>query len=180
MDFPNLETERLTLVQITQANVIEIFSIFSNDEVIRYYGMNAFTEKVQAEKMIESFQTRFENQHGMRWGLIEKESNELIGTIGLNNLIIASKRTEIGYDLLPAYWRKGYASEAINKVITYCYQNLGLYRIGAIIFPENIASSSLLEKIGFKMEGKLRGYLFQGNESHDVNVFSLLKSDWEK
>ncbi|WP_088072263.1 GNAT family N-acetyltransferase [Gottfriedia luciferensis] len=180
MDFPILETERLSFIQITQEYVNEIFSIFSNDDVIQYYGMSPFTEKDQAVKMIESFQTRFENLQGMRWGIVEKKSNQLIGTIGLNNLVLHAKRTEIGYDLLPTYWRNGYMAEAIKAIMSYCFENLELYRIGAIIFPENIASSSLVEKLGFKKEGLLRGYLVQNNHSRDLNVFSIIKPEWEK
>ncbi len=180
LDFPILETERLSLVQITQKHVDEIFSIFSNEEVIKYYGMDPFTEKDQAVKMIDSFQTRFDNQQGIRFGIVEKESKKLIGTIGLNNLVLHARRTEIGYDLLPEYWRKGFMSEAIKEITSYCFDKLGLYRIGAYIFPENKASSTLVEKIGFQKEGLLRGYLVQGDQSHDLNVFSFIKPDWKK
>ncbi|PGL68865.1 GNAT family protein [Bacillus sp. AFS055030] len=180
MDFPILETERLSLMQITQKNVDEVFSIFSNKELMKFYGMDPFTEKDQAVKMIDSFQTRFENQQGMRFGIVEKESKKLIGTIGLNNLVLHARRTEIGYDLLPEYWRKGYMSEAIKEITSYCFNQLGLYRIGAIIFPDNTASSTLVEKLRFRKEGLLRGYLVQGDQSYDLNVFSLIKPDWEK
>ncbi|QKE72603.1 GNAT family N-acetyltransferase [Arthrobacter citreus] len=179
MEFPILETERLFLVQITQKNVDEIYSIFSNKEVIKYYGMDPFTEKDQAVKMIDSFQTRFENQQGMRWGIVEKESKKLIGTIGLNNLVLHAKRTEIGYDLLPTFWRRGYMFEAIKEITAFCFDKLGLYRIGANIFPDNTGSSTLIEKLGFQKEGLLRGYLVQSDQSHDLNVFSLIKPDWE-
>ncbi|PGS53481.1 GNAT family N-acetyltransferase [Bacillus sp. AFS041924] len=180
MEFPVLETERLSLRQITHKNVDEIFSIFSNEEVIKYYGMDPFTEKDQAVKMIDSFQTRFENLQGMRFGIVEKESKKLIGTIGLNNLVLHSRRTEIGYDLLPEFWRKGYMSEAIKEITSYCFEKLGIFRIGANIFPDNTASSTLVEKVGFKKEGLLRGYLVQNDQSYDLNVFSLIKPDWEK
>ena len=46
-----------------------------------------------------------------------KETNVLIGTIGLNNLQLWSKRSEIGYDLHPRYWGNGYASEALEKLL---------------------------------------------------------------
>ena len=55
----------------------------------------------------------------MRWGIVWQETGELIGTVGLNNLALHSKRTEIGYDLLPAHWRKGIVTEAVEAVIDY-------------------------------------------------------------
>ena len=48
-------------------------------------------------------------------GIVLKETNTLIGTIGLNNLQLWSKRSEIGYDLHPRYWGNGYASEAAGN-----------------------------------------------------------------
>lgn len=180
MTFPILETNRLMLIEIEDKHLDEIYQIFSNEAVTKYYGMSPFTNESQAKVMIESFSTRFENKLGMRWGIVEKESNRLIGTIGLNNLSLSGKRTEIGYDLLPTFWGKGMMSEAINEVITYCFQTLSLFRIGAVIFPKNIASSKVIEKFGFQKEGLLRGYIYQNEESHNVFVYSLLKTDWEK
>jgi len=180
MTFPILETKRLMLIEIEDKHFDEIYQIFSNEEVTKYYGMCPFTNETQAKVMIESFRTRFENKQGMRWGIVEKETNRFIGTIGLNNLLLTGKRTEIGYDLLPTFWSKGFMSEAISEVIIYCFQTLSLFRIGAVIFPENIASSKVIEKFGFQKEGLLRGYIYQSGESHNVYVYSLLKTDLEK
>ncbi|MEH6939252.1 GNAT family N-acetyltransferase [Bacillus sp. JJ664] len=180
MTFPILETSRLMLIEIESKHLDVIYQIFSNEDVTKYYGMSPFTNESQAKVMIESFRIRFENKQGLRWGILDKETNHLIGTIGLNNLLLSSKRTEIGYDLLPTFWGNGIMSEAINEVITYCFETLSLFRIGAVIFPENIASMKVIEKLGFQKEGLLRGYIYQNEESHNVFVYSLLKTDWEK
>ncbi|MZF04828.1 GNAT family N-acetyltransferase, partial [Bacillus anthracis] len=82
----------------------------------------------------------------IRWGIVLKETNTLIGTIGLNNLQLWSKRSEIGYDLHPRYWGNGYASEAAREIIHYGFQDLGLFRIGAITYPENVTSCKMLCK----------------------------------
>ena len=62
---------------------------------------------------------------GIRWEIVLKETNVLIGTIGLNNLQLWSKRSEIGYDLHPRYWGNGYASEAAREIIDYGFKDLG-------------------------------------------------------
>lgn len=180
MLFPSLETNRLRLIEITEANASEIFNIFSNEDVIRYYGMDSFHTMKQASLIIDLFSKRFQNKQGIRWGIVKKDTNEFIGTIGLNNLQVASKKAEIGYDLLPDFWRRGYVYEAIKEVITYSFQILEIYRIGAVTYPENEASSNLLYKAGFQKEGELRGYLFQNGQSHDAFIFSILKTDWNK
>ncbi len=98
MAFPILETERLRLVEIEQSYCQKIYEIFSLDEVTCYYGMNSFTEFGQASRMIESFSKNYFEKKAIRWGIVLKETNVLIGTIGLNNLQLWSKRSEIGYD----------------------------------------------------------------------------------
>lgn len=106
------------------------------------------------------------------------ETNTFIGTVGLNNLTTQSKRAEIGYELHPAHWRKGVATEAIEAVLNYSFNDLGLFRMGAVTFPNNTSSNNLLEKVGFTKEGILRGYLYQYSKSHDAYVFSMLRTDW--
>ncbi|QPA32491.1 GNAT family N-acetyltransferase [Thermaerobacillus caldiproteolyticus] len=179
MLFPTLETERLHLVEIGQQHSQKYYEIMSLDEVTRYYGMENLKSIEEAAKMIDSFKNNFLSNRGTRWGIILKENQEFIGTVGLNNLSLPNKRAEIGYEIHPDYWRQGFTSEAVKEVLRYSFEELGLYRIGAVTYPENIASSSLLKKLGFKEEGLLRGYIYQKNRSHDAFIFSLLRTEWK-
>ncbi|WP_028411250.1 GNAT family N-acetyltransferase [Bacillus sp. 123MFChir2] len=179
MMFPILETKRLRLIEINHTYSSKIYDIFSIEEVTRYYGMNCFTKMEQAVRMIDSFAKNFQEKRAIRWGIVVKETGDFVGTVGFNNLQLWSKRAEIGYDIHPAFWRKGYASEAVKEVLAYGFQELDLFRIGAITYPENEASSYLLLKLGFQKEGLLRGYIYQNQHSNDAFVYSILKTDWE-
>ena len=178
MKFPELETARLRLVQIHAEHIDALFGILSKDQVTKYYGMDSLEDRVIAEKMVEAFQTGFEAQRSYRWGLEVKETGKFIGTIGLNNYNSGAKKTEIGYELHPEFWRKGLAKEAVLEVIRYAFEELGLHRMGAVTYPANETSSGMLKGIGFKEEGTLRGYLYQRGESHDALIFSLLAPEW--
>lgn len=178
MEFPILETERLFLKKVEESDAEQFFDILSRDEVTIYYGMDSLVHPEEAVEMIRAFHTRFTMKHGMRWAIHFKETNEFIGTIGLNNLNLYSKKAEIGYELHPDYWRRQLMQEAIRSVLSYAFAELGLYRIGAVTFPENSSSNRLLEKLGFTLEGRLRGYLYQRKQSHDAFIFSLLSTEW--
>lgn len=180
MEFPELHTDRLQLTRIKKEHTNAFFDIMSRDEVTHYYGMESLENKKQATEIIESFQKGFESQQSIRWGVIEKESHSFIGTVGLNRLHLLGKKAEIGYEIHPDYWRKGYASEAVKKILDYSFEELDLYRIGAITFLENDSSKELLRKLGFEKEGILRGYLYQRKQSHDAVVYSIIKPDWVK
>ncbi|RFB13565.1 N-acetyltransferase [Bacillus sp. HNG] len=173
--FPKLETERLRIREIVHSDAQGIFDCFSNHDVTRYYGQDPITELKQAEQFVEFFEKSYIEKRGIRWGIELKEREGLIGTIGFNAWSPKHKRAEIGYELHPQYWRKGYISEAASEVIRYGFNELGLTRIGAVVFLENEASNDLLKKLGFEKEGVLRNYMYQNGVPHDTNVYSLLK-----
>jgi [ribosomal protein S5]-alanine N-acetyltransferase len=100
--------------------------------------------------------------------------------VGLNGLQLKNKRAEIEYELHPDYWRMGLSSEAIKEVIRFSFTQLDLYRIGAVVYPENEASINLLLNLSFTKEGLLRGYINQNEQFHDTYVLSLLKPEWIK
>jgi len=64
-------------------------------------------------------------------------------------------------------------------VLRFSFNHLDLYRVGAVVYPENEASVTLLTKLGFTKEGLLRGYIHQNEQFHDTYVLSLLKHEWK-
>lgn len=109
----------------------------------------------------------------MRWGIEVKGEKGLIGSIGFNAWSPKHKRAEIGYEIHSDYWIKGYMSEAIDKILSFGSQNLGLTRIGAVVFIENDASNILLSKMGFEREGILKNYMYQSGKAYDTFVYGF-------
>jgi len=176
--FPLFETERLVLRELVEDDAQYILNCFSNDEVLRYYGQKPLTSIEQVKHIIGNFSRSFEEKSGVKWGIELKETGTVIGTIGFQEWSLEHKRANISYALFPENWGKGYASEAIEQVISYCFQELGLERIGAVVFIENEASNNLLTKIGFQKEGVLKNYMYQNGVAHDTNIYSLLKNNY--
>ncbi|MDQ7724097.1 GNAT family N-acetyltransferase [Bacillus halotolerans] len=174
--FPVLETGRLILRELTEKDAEAIFTCFSNHGVTRYYGLDPFESIDQAKTMIHQFADNYQEMRGIRWGIERKDTKELIGTIGFHALAPKHKRAEIGYEISPANWRNGYASEAILEIVSFGFDILELTRIGAVVFMENEASNRLLLKMGFEKEGVLKQYMYQSGVPYDTNVYSMIKS----
>ncbi|MBT2695420.1 GNAT family N-acetyltransferase [Bacillus sp. ISL-55] len=174
MVFPILETDRLTLREITEEDAEDLFFNFSNAKVMKHYGSEPLENIEEARGLIHSFQVGFYENKGIRWGIQLKSQKSLIGTVGFHALSSKHRRAEIGYELHPTYWGKGLATEAIGKAVEYGLNEMKLKRIGAIVFLENTTSNELLLKLGFKKEGMLRSYMVQAGVSYDTNVYSLL------
>ncbi|RLL48352.1 N-acetyltransferase [Oceanobacillus piezotolerans] len=175
--FPTLKTDRLVLREISKDDAAGIFACFSNENVTRFYGQETLGRIEEAEAFVDFFEKNYKDKRGIRWGITIKGSQNIIGTIGFNAWSPKHKRAEIGYEIHPDYWRKGYASEAVLKVIQYGFDELGLFRIGAVVFINNQASNKLLSKLGFQKEGVLRDYMHQNGEVYDTYVYSLLKNN---
>ncbi|MCJ8010282.1 GNAT family N-acetyltransferase [Paenibacillus sp. KQZ6P-2] len=174
--FPELTTERLRLREITPQDEERIFDCFSNYEAMRYYGQDPFHHLEEAGKLITFFADSYRDKRGIRWGMERKEEPGLIGTIGFNAWSPKHRRADIGYEIHPDYWRKGYASEAAEAIIAYGWGVMNLARIGAVVYTDNAASNAMLVKLGFQQEGILRSYMVQDGLSHDTNVYSILNA----
>jgi ribosomal-protein-alanine N-acetyltransferase len=182
--FPVLETNRLRLDKLVNDDSNSLFDLFSDISVVEYYDLEAFTELSQASNLIEFFNTRFKDNVGIRWAIRLKETNQLIGTCGFNTWSPKMKNAVIGYDLLPKFWGKGYSTEAVHEIIKSAF--LGelpcgeLNRIQGDTVPGNLASESLLLKVGFKEEGIRRQSGYWKNKFHDLKCFGLIKSDYSE
>ncbi|KRF62627.1 acetyltransferase [Bacillus sp. Soil768D1] len=175
--FPILETERLILREITKEDAEGIFACFSNENVTRYYGQETLENIEEAEKFVDFFSNNYNEKRGIRWGIEKRETKGIIGTIGFNAWLPKHKRAEIGYEIHPEQWGKGYASEAVSRVLTYGFDVMNLTRIGAVVFLNNEASNKLLTNIGFQKEGVLKKYMYQNGVAHDTYVYSLLRNN---
>lgn len=169
--FPILETKRLSLREITEADTNGIFACFSNEEVTKYYGQDSLKTAEEAKQFVDFFAHNYQEKRGIRWAIERKDTKEFIGTIGFNGLTLKHKRAEIGYEIHPTHWRKGFAKEAVQEVLSYGTTELGLTRIGAVVFLENTASNQLLENLGFVKEGILKQYMYQNGVAYDTNIY---------
>lgn len=176
--FPVLETERFILRKLETEDAQEVFDYFSKDEVTKYYDLESFTDIKQAVELIERWGMRFEEEKGYRWGIALKENDKIIGSCGYHNWDKEHFKAEIGFEVAPAFWRKGVMSEVIKPVLKFGFENMELNRIEAFYDPENIASKTCLEKAGFVYEGTLRQAAFEKGKFCHASVCSLLREEF--
>ncbi|MDX8345165.1 GNAT family protein [Rossellomorea sp. YZS02] len=176
--YPVFETERLILRQITMNDIDFLYELYTSEEVLAYFGMSPIDSKDVAVSMVENYEKHLESGGPMRFAIVEKQADKMIGTCGFHAISKAYKRCEIGYDLTPDQWGKGIMGEALSPLISYLFSDKGMNRVGAVIVPYNKASSRVVEKLGFKQEGLLREYILQDGHAYDANMYSLLKKEW--
>jgi RimJ/RimL family protein N-acetyltransferase len=103
-----------------------------------------------------------------------REDGCLIGGIGLRPSPAAVHRADIGYWIAQPYRGKGLATAGVRALVAYGFSELGLKRIEATSFPDNIASHRVLEKAGLKREGLLVGYHLKNGSLIDACMFATV------
>lgn len=172
--FPVLETNRLLLRNLTHNDVGDVYDIRSNPVTMLYIPRPIAKTKDDALaviNMITGFTTANER---INWAITEKGNDKLIGIIGFVNFKPESHRGEVGYVLNNQYLRKGIMYEALQAVLGYGFNTLGLHSVEAIIRTDNIASMQLVEKSGFNREAHFRDYIFHNGRYWDEYVYTLL------
>jgi ribosomal-protein-alanine N-acetyltransferase len=110
---------------------------------------------------------------------IDALSGGLAGVININNIVRnASLSGQLGYYAFVPHAGSGLMREGLALVIARAFRELGLHRLEANIQPGNRRSIALVEGLGFRREGKARGFLKIGNRWRDHERWALLKEDW--
>lgn len=173
--FPEILTERMILRKINEADAEQIFKLRSDEEVMKYIGKKPIVSIEEAKAFMNLITESLTKNDGITWAMTMKESPEkLIGTIGLWRIIKDHFRAEIGYMLLPLYWRKGLMKEAILQLISFGFNELKLHSIEGRINPLNIASGTILESTGFVKEAHFKEDFFFNGKFEDTAIYSIL------
>jgi [ribosomal protein S5]-alanine N-acetyltransferase len=161
--FRELETKRMLLRNIAYEDRDFVLDQFSNVAVNTYlYDSEPLADIHDAEEIIE-FYLQPEPRPHHRWILVTREGTK-IGTCGFHCWNRSEGRCEIGYDLNPDFWGKGFMEEAIRAALRFAENDMKIRRVDACIYPENEKSLKLAERLGFEFTGETRSLTFRGEE----------------
>jgi beta-phosphoglucomutase-like phosphatase (HAD superfamily)/GNAT superfamily N-acetyltransferase len=144
-------TENLIIRELTEEDVDALYLIRSDPEIRQYLYDSETDINVEKDKLRAYIKNVYDYYGFGLWGVFLKSSGCLIGQCGielkkLNGEVIH----ELGYLLSKAYQGQGYAFEFVTAVINYCFRELGLNKITAVIAEDNERSIHLAEKVGMK------------------------------
>ena len=177
-NLPVLETKDLLLRPIRMKDAEDIFAFASDPEVARYVLWDPHRSLSDTRNYIRYLRAQYRRGEPSSWGIVDRASGHVIGTIGLMYFSRVHRSCEIGYSLSRAYWNRGYATQALHAVIACVFEHLpDLQRIEAQHDVRNPASGKVMEKCGMLREGILRSRLMNKNELIDVALYSILRSD---
>jgi len=172
--FNTITTDLFLLRSIVESDIDQVFKGLSNDEVIKYYGVNYKTLEETKEQM-DWFNNLAFQEIGIWLALCAPDNSIFYGAVGLNNLSIIHQKAELGFWLLPEFWGMGLMSKAVPLICNYAFQNLGLNRIEAFVETENQGSKNLLTKLDFDHEGTMKDCEKKQNKFISIDIYALFK-----
>ncbi len=177
MSTPILETPRLHLRPWTLADAPTFARLSDDPEIADHTGTFLYPQPDGwAHKRITRYLESTQSSTGYSFAVCLLDSLEVIGECGIT-VEARHGRGELGYWCSAAHRGNGYITEAARAVMTFGFDTLGLQRIQASHFPRNPASGRILEKLGMKREGLLRGYYLKNNVPEDVIYYAVLSVD---
>ena len=176
---PELSSPRLRLREVRDDDAAALFAIHSDARVMRYWSYPAWTELAQAEQKIADIQRQRRELDMLVWAIADADTDLLIGSSAIFYMDLTQARAEIGYSLHPDWQGRGLASEALQLVLGYVFNELGLRRVEADIDPRNLPSCRLVDRFGFVREGLLRERWHVNDEICDSAIYGLLRQDFK-
>ncbi|MFC0006770.1 GNAT family N-acetyltransferase [Micromonospora siamensis] len=129
--------------------------------------------------LAETVHQRRLDGEGVHLAVVEGASGEIVGSVGLRDTDWRAGRSEIGYGVRASRRGRGHATEAARAVGRWALTDGGMRRVQLHARLDNIASLRVAEQAGYQREGTLRLAQWDGEEAHDLAVFSMIAADLE-
>ncbi len=174
-----ITTPRLVLREFATDDWPDVLTYQSDPRYLRFYAWAERTESdvqdfvqmfvdQQAEKPRRKFQLAITLPNGER----------VIGNCGIRRKLENNREADIGFELAPEYWGRGYATEVTLAIVNFGFRELELHRISSWCIADNGASARVLEKVGLRPEGRLRQDDYFKGRWWDTLLYGLLESEW--
>lgn len=176
----SLTTERLSLKLVEQDDLEDIHELHSLPETDRFNTLGIPKNIQQTKMVLQEWIGTAKNEYytDYTFAIREKTTGVFIGLIALKCGSPKFRIGEVWYKLHVQHWRKGYATEALVRILDLGFKVLGLHRIEAGCAVANLGSIKLLEKLGMVKEGRKRKVLPLKDGWSDNFEYAILEEDW--
>lgn len=181
----NFDTERVSFRKLKKEDFPLFYSLFSNEQVMRYAWIDRFDSEETAYPCFENFLGHKDlpgKNNTYAFACFSAGSGEFIAFADIE-LQISNSRSgcgEIGYFLLPEYWGRGYASEIARGLIAFGFTGLKLHKVCARCDSNNLRSEGVMIKAGMTKEGELRKVRYKSGVWDDEKHYGILLEEWKK
>jgi ribosomal-protein-alanine N-acetyltransferase len=129
-------------------------------------------------RRLRQYQRELRDDQGYAFLVFRQADAAVLGGLSISNVRRGvAQAASVGYWIGAPHVRRGHMTDAVRSVLPFAFVTLGLHRLEAACLPHNLASTRVLEKVGFKREGMARRYLKINGVWQDHDLFALLHDD---
>lgn len=175
-----IETERLILRRFSIDDAEAMFRNWaSDDEVTKFLTWPTHTDVSVSKAVINSWVELYQKPSHYSWAIVLKEIGEHIGSTAVVKQDVDMNMVHIGYCIGRNWWHKGYTSEALNRLVEFFFEEVGVHRIESRHDPRNPNSGKVMQKAGLQFEGIMRKS-DQNNQGGycDAAYYAILAEDY--
>lgn len=179
------KSERLYFREFTEQDFHLFYSVFSNEQVMKYTYYNRYNCE---EDLLPYFKQVLENnittekRKAFEFAVFLLSDDSFIGFADIEIYIMNNYGGcgEIGYLIIPNFWGNGYAVEIANSLIDICFKDIHLHRVTASCNSNNLKSERVMKKVGMQNEGEARKARFKNDQWENEQHYSILIEEWEE
>lgn len=165
-----METKDLVLQNWQESDADALFEMCQDSDMEKN-GISYFDSKTECLELVRTWA----NEAGFQ-AIISKKSGELVGFISLGDMNRYEGYLELEYGISAKFRNKGYATQAIKRMLEYGFYELNASVIAAWVRSHNESSVHVLLKCAFTLEGRLRKH---ARDKSDTLCYSILREEWE-
>ncbi len=155
-----------------------LLELAGDPEVTRWFSWGPYTSIEQPLAYVSRLDEQRERGEQLDLLVVHRERGPA-GITGLSEFSRRDLRCMVGTWFGRDFWGTGANAESKALVAHLAFAVLGMHRLGSYSNPDNVRSTKALLGVGFRQEGVLRAWHRHGENYLDVNVFGMLRSDWE-
>ncbi len=176
---PELHTPRARLREVRLEDAEALLDIYGDAAGVRYLGRPVQTLE-QVQTRVARMREDVVRGEAAFWVMTDPGADRALAYLGFFRWDAPHQSAELGYVLAPARWGQGLMREVLPVLVGHGFEVLGLHRMEARIDPGNMASIRLAERLGFRLEGRLRDRtLNEDGTREELLVFGLLRPEYQ-
>lgn len=176
-----LETQRLILRRFVKTDAEPMYRNWASDpEVTKYLTWPTHESIEVSQWVVDDWISHYSEDAYYQWAIVPKDVGEPIGSIAVVSHDDRMAKVEIGYCIGKNWWHRGYMTEALNAVIGFFFDKVGVYRVQACHDPNNPHSGAVMQKCGMTYEGTQRKAGWNNTGICDVCWLGILADEWEE
>ena len=174
-----LETDRLILRRFAVEDGEAMYRNWASDpEVVKFLTWIRHTSPEVSLNTLAEWVRAYEKADYYLWAIVPKTIGEPVGSISVVGYDNCVHQPEVGYCIGRPWWRQGFTSEALGRIIDFLIEEVGADRIESRHDPRNPGSGVVMRKCGMSYEGTLRQADRNNQGICDACVYAILAEDW--